>query len=166
MKMSSEPIIISTAKQHIEVMANFFRQSKMNDIGNYYDWILANGKEYTNLPLTGIAKSKTEKYLRFNNPMPKMCYANSADFALRYKDVGYCEGFGVSIIPCEHAWNVIDGQLVDNTWRFSDIEGKSYFGVIVPKNLLKKVMKIDDGMTILQTLYIKGYGKELETDDD
>ena len=54
--------------------------------------------------------------------------------------VGYCEGYMISSslpIPIEHAWNVVDGKVVDFTsslwdWKADD-EKRIYFGVEMPK---------------------------------
>ncbi len=54
-------------------------------------------------------------------PLMKQCYRNSQLFAIRNADLGlgldleYREGWGLSLIPIEHAWLVYKGEVLDLT---------------------------------------------------
>lgn len=56
----------------------------------------------------------------------KACYNNAYKFMSDYAhvhDVQYVLGFGLSVIPVEHAWIKVDGVYYDPTWeKYSKIE--------------------------------------------
>lgn len=154
-----------TAKQYIEMMRDLFKSSaNPGKQVEYYDFLLAHGKEYQVEPLPETVVKTRDKFLKKFTPQMKRCYVNAATFALKCEAQGvqYCEGYGISMIPTEHAWNVIDGKLVDITWKpetrnDEELGGQTYFGIIVPQRKVFESSRVKDGMTILQTLYIQGW---------
>jgi hypothetical protein len=66
---------------------------------------------------------------KFARGEPKNCFKNAATLALQHPDeLTYVEGFGVCMVPAEHAWCVDRaGRVVDPTWPRP--EGLTYFGV-------------------------------------
>lgn len=156
-----------TAKQYVSMIRDLFADASPDSKQRqYYDWLLEKGREYKVEPLTKTNAKVVQGFIAGFEPQMKRCYANAAYFAMmRPKKVRYCEGYGISLIPTEHAWNVIDGQMVDITWRpekrdEGEIGKQTYFGIIIPTKWVKANVGIEDGMTILQSLYIGGWRGE------
>ena len=62
----------------------------------------------------------------------KNCYGNAFNLAIEREDLTYVEGYGLRIIPCQHAWCVTDeGVVVDPTWDAREDRDwpQAYFGV-------------------------------------
>jgi len=74
----------------------------------------------------GIAKMKAHQ-----------CFRNAYVIA---EELGaqYVEGFAHNgMVPLQHAWVVMDGVLIDPTWKTL---GKEYFGIIIPRDIHRKIM--------------------------
>ena len=96
-----------------------------------YDFILQHGKFYIPQALTkeeNTIVNNAIKNLGFT-PQPKQCFYNAQMLALAdtTKQLKYCEGFGNVVIPCNHAWCVINDKVIDVTWR--DKNKNNYFGM-------------------------------------
>ncbi len=63
------------------------------------------------------------------------CFRNAALVAMADKDLIYCEGYALGIIPLMHVW-VIDakGRVIDNTW---ERPGRDYYGVAIRTEYLR-----------------------------
>ena len=94
------------------------------------DFLSQHGVEYTSQPLT----SEEIKLLR--DPLEnewmyqvKQCYYNSQHIASGSNGkIQYVEGVAFCrLIPMSHAWNVINGKVVDFTWRKN---GEPVLGII------------------------------------
>ena len=102
---------------------------------HYFKWLMDNGQYYERDDERMNELLETSYY----QPELKQCYQNSL-FMMQEDGVGYCEGYMISSslpIPIEHAWNVVDGKVVDFTsslwdWKADD-EKRIYFGVEMPK---------------------------------
>jgi len=100
------------------------RGERMVPAEAYYEWLLKNGKLFTE-------KEDAEKYHQEFKKVFKGCYFNAQVMALDNKELTYYEGWGITEkvgIPLEHAFNAVDGKVVDITW----VDGIEYFGVEVP----------------------------------
>lgn len=93
---------------------------------------------------------------------PKMgeCFYNAQALSLGNPRVQYVEGFAVGngIIPCLHAWNLVDGAVVDVTWREDSMapfditkavlgiipKSWEYYGTVYPDDLFRSTL-IDEG---------------------
>lgn len=95
-----------------------------------YDFILKHGKFYQSQELTDEETKIVTNALRNLSFKPRMkeCFYNGQMLALsdETNTIKYCEGFGMSIIPMNHGWCVINDKVIDLTWK--DDEGKNYFG--------------------------------------
>lgn len=77
----------------------------------------------------------------YHKPRIKECYYTSLMLLSDNlpSDLKYCEGYMISSsipIPIEHAWNILDGKVLDFTatlWERDD-EERLYFGVEMPKD--------------------------------
>ena len=78
----------------------------------------------------------------------KNCYQNSEALA-KYSKMKYVEGYFHQIIPLQHAWNIDkSGKVIDCTLSTvqknrpeSDFSKGVYFGVVLPKKLIRWAMK-------------------------
>lgn len=90
----------------------------------FYNWILKTGKLFTE-------KEDAEKYHQEFKKVFKGCYFNAQVMALDNKELTYYEGWRITEkvgIPMEHAFNIVEGKVVDITWA----DGIEYFGIEVP----------------------------------
>ena len=107
------------------------------------DFLLQNGKHFESNPMTeeekGFLKKMAWKSCGYRM---KECFFNAQDFAQLSSKIKYVEGYLYSgIIPIEHAWNSLNGKVIDFTMYHAnnnkpilgDIpEGWDYFGVELP----------------------------------
>jgi len=104
----------------------------------YFKWIIEHGQFYErDIEATNRLIENT-----YYTPKIKECYHNSMMLLTDNlpSELGYCEGFMISSsfpMPIEHAWNVLDGKVLDFTstlWRENNQkEERIYFGVEMPK---------------------------------
>lgn len=100
----------------------------------YFKWLMDNGQYYER------DDERMNELLEksYYQPQLKECYQNAL-FMMQEEGVGYCEGYMISSaipIPIEHAWNIVDGKVIDFTsslWEWSGDEKRIYFGVEMPK---------------------------------
>lgn len=72
--------------------------------------------------------SRSRRSDEFPKDKMKECFAN-AYRRMMHKQLHYCEGFAMGVIPVMHAWLVdMQGNVIDTTWD----DGKEYFGVEFP----------------------------------
>jgi len=72
-------------------------------------------------------------------PQLQDCFCNAASFAIDHDQARYCEGYWLGPLPSLHAWNTVDGQIIDFTLELVEKKLKRkpdlaslYFGVEVP----------------------------------
>jgi hypothetical protein len=58
------------------------------------------------------------------------CFKNAADLVLSRRDLLYCEGFAMGVIPVLHAWCLdASGAVVEPTWT-EELASGGYFGLV------------------------------------
>lgn len=119
----------------------------------YLSWVLREGKVYNDQQTL----KKVPAFVQI-----KACFQNSYDFAcINYSPhVKYIEGyylFNDFGLPLEHAWNTVDGKLVDTTSQkyFSDNPPCEWFGIEVDLEIIKECAVSDapDHITPLPYYY-------------
>ena len=113
------------------------------------DFILKHGTQYKSAKLTSEEMDILKRVLdRQCSYKPKQCFYNAQSIGLG-GEIGYVEGIADSIgLPMEHAWNTINGKVIDMTWRMNNDgqpiigvipEGWEYFGVQLPNKMINKM---------------------------
>lgn len=99
-----------------------------------YEYFLDNGKSYSSSPLTpeqlNLIKIEIQRHKILYKP--KQCFYNAQTLSQHNRGCKYVEGFMISAgvpIIIAHAWNSIDGKVVDFTMSHSN-GGKPILGVI------------------------------------
>lgn len=133
------------AKKYVEMIKGLFKKDEKQR--DFYEWALKNGKQFNTIV------NKPIKNLDFS-PKIKQCFYNSQRIAL-FNKVKYFEGWAISKLihlPVEHAWNVIDGKVLDSTWG----DGIDYFGIEIPNNFISKYwLKTKSADNLLIPYYIQ-----------
>lgn len=61
----------------------------------------------------------------------RQCFKNATELAMEGKGFLYCEGWAASVLPVQHAWNLVEhaGELhvIDTTWKQP---AQEYFGIV------------------------------------
>ena len=127
--------IQQSLREYVDKMVDF-RREYIND-DHMYVRLQKDGQFFTPL------KHRPPQY-----PLMKIrdCFRN-AYIMLQKPELEYVEGIAYSgIMPVHHAWNVDkDGNVVDVTWRTRGKlskfgEGREYFGIIIPRDVLDKAL--------------------------
>ena len=110
------------------------------------EFILKHGRQFQSAELTPeereILTDVLENECRYK---VKQCFYNAQSIGLA-GTIGYVEGYADSVgIPMEHAWNTINGKVIDMTWKMNNNdqpvlgvipEGWEYFGVELDHELI------------------------------
>jgi len=121
---------------------------------NYFTCLSLYGKEY----VKRCDSETINTYSIINSPVKKECFKNSLLLALWCPEIEYVEGYYVFDdiqIPFEHAWNLKGEEIIDTTANLLSGEVIEYFGMVVPKDVLKEFVKTDQQVTALQYYLIK-----------
>jgi len=88
----------------------------------------------------------------------KKCFYNAQSIGLA-GTIGYVEGYADSIgIPMEHAWNTINGKVIDMTWKMNNggnpvlgviPGGWEYYGVELPHELINSMWSTGKSSTLI-----------------
>ena len=116
--------------------------------GGPADFILQHGQQYKSAKLTDEELDMLRNVLsRQCSYKVKQCFYNAQSIGLT-GIIGYCEGYADSLgLPMEHAWNTINGKVIDMTWRFGNggkpvlgiiPAGWAYYGVELPDAIVRK----------------------------
>ena len=113
------------------------------------EFILSHGKQYQSAELTPEEMDMLTDVLgRQCSYKAKQCFYNAQSIGLTGR-IGYVEGVADSVgLPMEHAWNTINGKVIDMTWKMNNNdqpvlgtipEGWEYYGVELPHDLITKM---------------------------
>ena len=95
-------------------------------------FILEHGKKYESQELTEDEMELLKNVLQTQDRWKmKQCFYNAQCIASSSNDsIKYCEGYADSLgLPMEHAWNTINGKVIDMTWKMNN-DNKPVLGVI------------------------------------
>jgi len=134
-----EPFLIT----YIKMSRDMYEDS--SEISRIYDWVLKNGSMSI-----GMDIQLSDEVVEAGSRKPKLneCYYNSL---LRYDNLDYVEGWANLTIPMNHAWNTIDGKVVDVTMtlpehsedtEWSDRANLAYFGVNIPRDWIRENLSV------------------------
>ncbi len=148
--------------------------------GGPADFVLKHGKQYESAELTPEEMGMLKEVLKGQcHYKVKQCFYNAQSIGLA-GTIGYCEGYADSLgLPMEHAWNTINGKVIDMTWRFRRggkpvlgviPSGWEYFGVEFPAKLVRKqwskgasaplITNWEEGFPLLQQVFESKLVKE------
>ena len=111
-------------------------------------FILEHGKKYESQELTEDEMELLKNVLQTQDRWKmKQCFYNAQCIASSSNDsIKYCEGYADSLgLPMEHAWNTINGKVIDMTWKMNNDnkpvlgvipDGWEYIGVELPVSLV------------------------------
>lgn len=106
---------------------------------------LAHGIGRDRIELVGVKPVPKHMNWMVKQAKFKMCFNNSFDAVARTMGAKYVLGFGLSIIPVEHAWVQIEGVYYDPTWEKHSALGGVYAKVIeLDLDELAEVMNQND----------------------
>lgn len=144
------------AKEYITKLGSISKKLK-----EFSDFLLLNGKAFK------INHKEIKELLEEYRIVlkEKGCYPNTQVLTIlsngKYK---YCEGYGVlkSGIPLEHAWNLLEGDVVDISWN----DGIEYFGIEMPYEFVERKYfenGIKEGLTkpLIVSWFIEQKGEKL-----
>lgn len=98
--------------RHLKMMAEMEKHA--NHGLSVHQFVLDHGRMFT---ITPKSFPRTGKM--------KECFKNALALAIR-RNLTYCEGYAINIIPTIHAWCIDkDGNVIDPTWE----NAKEYYGV-------------------------------------
>jgi len=126
----------------------------MKEKGYYYsgpeDFLLQHGKHYLSQTLTKEETNYLKKlYYETKRYKMKQCFYNAQSLSQFSGDkIKYVEGYLYSgIIPIEHAWNILNGKVLDFTMSHANNgkpilglipAGWDYYGVDLPTKMIVK----------------------------
>jgi hypothetical protein len=146
------------AQQYVQLMHDHMSGELVK---KYYAHFLEHGEKFT-----WSGEKIPSRYKEGRRYQVKQCYKNAQTLATYYPDeLTYYEGYGVNIIPVEHAWVVekATGKVFDPTWEHCSESNKrhDYFGVAVPAKLVYKNMLTEKTYCpIVPNLLFRGLGSE------
>ena len=123
------------------------------------EFIIKHGKEYESAELTSQETEMLQHVLKRQcDYEAKKCFYNAQSIGLA-GTIGYVEGYADSLgIPMEHAWNTINGKVIDMTWKMNNNgepvlgvipEGWEYYGVELPHELINKMWSTGSSSTLI-----------------
>ena len=107
----------------------------------FFQFIKEQGKFYQ------ILSNPNKRFGRFaENCLHGSCFKNSLDATIKYSDLEYCQGFSlINNLPVRHSFNIVkeneEDRVLDLTAIKFNISIKDYFGITIPKDLLRKFDK-------------------------
>ena len=114
--------------EHAELVAKLFAGQKQEPVRRKF---IELSDEFSVLNVAESLKLSRKYRCEIKN-----CYSNCLRIATRDSGYQYVEGYGMSVIPIEHAWLVNEnGEVIDPTWVLTGEHFTTdYFGVRVPIN--------------------------------
>jgi len=153
LRLAEESSGMQNIRQYLETLM-LWQQSiptpKGYAYGSITEFLLKHGKEYPSQPLNPEELKAVEDLFDLHSKPQRHCYYNSQQMATGHMKLTYVEGLAVSHtigMPFPHAWNAINGKVVDTTWRHANggrailgtyPKDMAYFGVpISTKSIVK-----------------------------
>jgi hypothetical protein len=123
------------------------------------EFVLKHGKQYQSAELTSEELEMLKHVLKRQcDYEAKKCFYNAQSIGLA-GTIGYVEGYADSVgIPMDHAWNTINGKVIDMTWKMNNggepvlgviPEGWEYHGVELPHQLINSMWSTGKSSTII-----------------
>lgn len=140
-------------QQKMLELSGYFRESSFH-YKNIYDFTLKEGKVYKSEPFTPEERKAVIKRIKSLNGTfaPNQCFSNSGKLAMadHKENIKYVEGFIFKEeigIPILHAWNEINGKVIDITlinqygeYTIGSFEKDIvYSGTIFPTSYIRKL---------------------------
>jgi hypothetical protein len=136
-----------------------------------YDYFLENGREFESAPLAPAELGALKAAIANHRAMykKKLCYYNAQLIAQGNRACRYVEGYMMSQgipIPIEHAWNSINGKVVDFTMAHANggkpilgeiPAGWEYFGAELPTSMIRMMWSRHGVSTPLVTNHQDGF---------
>tara|TARA_B100000900_G_C20526274_1_gene694322 strand:- start:53 stop:613 length:561 start_codon:yes stop_codon:yes gene_type:complete len=106
------------------------------------EWFLENAEEFTGNNLDLVEEVRGSMPFK---PEIKQCYHNSMTYQNGFRgnaDIDYVEGWATSVIPLNHAWNVVNDRVADTTWALirEKESNDDYIGVRIPASFIGRVI--------------------------
>lgn len=103
------------------MLIDYLKQHKNFVDPDLYQKVLDNHKEVNVVSYKDIPeiKDKVDAVLKYVDILPKRCYQNAIEVALKIEGVNYVEGLYASmgVLPISHGWNSYKGQHFDLTFE-------------------------------------------------
>jgi len=143
-----------------------------------YELVLAKGLEFSSEPLTDkereIVLEAVKKLARWHYPQIKQCFHNSYWLAKVSKGaLKYVEGWSYRLIGVHHAWNTLNGKVIDTTWREITDSRKSikaimdridrnqkenpYLGIVIPMEYMTRLWELKTSCASAIDDYVRGW---------
>lgn len=125
--------------QYVDGVLQLFPEGKQRE---YWQKFRDSADEFikADTELTNQQKELVKGVAKMVRPQPKECYHNSQLMVLFEPELKYYEGMIITRIgiPIEHAWNTLEGKVVDVTLQ----DATCYIGVEVPRDFFReKILK-------------------------
>ncbi|MFZ1005872.1 MAG: hypothetical protein WAN65_03485 [Candidatus Sulfotelmatobacter sp.] len=151
-------------KRHLQATIDLGHQSgiEMSDGGNDYDQLLLrHGKMYQGRLLSDSVPA-WKRWKKNVKPQLQDCFCNAASFAVDHEQASYFEGYWLGPLPALHAWNMVDGQIIDFTLELVEKKLKRkpdlaclYFGVQVPTIFVAEQIASTEEFAQVADLYLQ-----------
>lgn len=159
---------LSKMKEHLEQMQEGMRRVGMRP-SPVYQYVIDHGVAFEKIPLT-LGEMKIVDTIRGElAPKAGECFGNAMMAWAMDSRLKYCEGFCSAIeekiiVPTYHAWNYLNGKLVDLTLP----RKYHYWGVVFPDKVTERYVKrafrereytaiLDDYVHDWEFLHERGY---------
>lgn len=104
-----------------------------------------------------------KRWKKTARPELQDCFCNAASFAIDHDQARYFEGYWLgAMLPTLHAWNLVDGQIIDFTLELVEKKLKRkpdlaslYFGVEVPTLFVAERISSTEEFAQVADLYLR-----------
>lgn len=150
-------------KDKLSLLSQYFRHETFY-YKNIYDFVLREGKMYESNPLTSEENKFTMKRIKSLNGRfaQHQCFHNSGSLAISdlKGKIKYVEGFIFKKsldIPILHAWNELNGKVIDltinNELTLGSYENDiAYCGSIFPTEYIRKIFLSKNSRSVLSDI--------------
>jgi len=128
----------------------------------YDKLLLRHGRMYQGRVLSDSVAA-WKRWKKTAKPQLQDCFCNAASFAIDHDQARYCEGYWLgAMLPTLHAWNMVDGQIIDFTLELVEKKLKRkpdlaclYFGVEVPTIFVAEQIADTEQFAQVADLYLR-----------